>query len=478
MSMAWDSYIAWIDCETTSLDLDSAHLMEIAVVVTDKDLREHASLEFAIRQGEEVLSSMSTWSARKHGTPRHSPGSSPPSQASSSQPRNGAVGESRSAPFGPPGRPRSPTSIADPASASSAHSLSSLPPSHAPAPSPPPTHPTPFPVPHGDRVISLAEACLSDEHSVTLRFAEDRICDLMDTYRGSGRLQLAGSSVYFDKNFLRKWLPRVDERLHFRLLDVSAVMESVRRWCPSAVGMQPPNSTTHSAMDDVRSSLQLMRFYRSMFMACNLMAASGMGFFGGEDGARGGGIYRASPAASLPSPGPPMPPTYSQSPPRDADPAAPSKDGAGGRGRDPEGRGEGDERESDDRYWGGGGGAEVDASWAPSGMLEHEAGTRDDPERLHRLQEEPPHPHHHPRTHRHHDHHHHRHRHDHHHHRHHHRAPSSDDHPVQRNGCHPQEQAGGTDSGEDDGEDVAPRCGGSRQSASPLVTGGRAENAK
>ena len=46
------------------------------------------------------------------------------------------------------------------------------------------------------------------------------------------KAHLAGNSIYVDRMFLRKYLPRVHEHLHWRLIDVSTILELARRWYP------------------------------------------------------------------------------------------------------------------------------------------------------------------------------------------------------------------------------------------------------
>ena len=45
---------------------------------------------------------------------------------------------------------------------------------------------------------------------------------------------LAGSSIYVDRMFLNKYMPSLDNYLHYRLVDVSSVKELARRWFPRA----------------------------------------------------------------------------------------------------------------------------------------------------------------------------------------------------------------------------------------------------
>ena len=65
------------------------------------------------------------------------------------------------------------------------------------------------------------------------------------------RAPLAGSSVYVDRGFLARYLPELDEYLHYRLIDVSTIKELARRWYPRVVlqragqDRRPPGAGRH-----------------------------------------------------------------------------------------------------------------------------------------------------------------------------------------------------------------------------------------
>jgi len=78
---------------------------------------------------------------------------------------------------------------------------------------------------------------------------------------------LAGNSIHQDRRFIRRYLPQLEKRLHYRMVDVSTVKELARRWYPAIVAKQPPKKETHRALDDIRESIEELRFYRQHVFA-------------------------------------------------------------------------------------------------------------------------------------------------------------------------------------------------------------------
>jgi oligoribonuclease len=59
------------------------------------------------------------------------------------------------------------------------------------------------------------------------------------------------------------------------MVDVSTIKELARRWYPQVIAKQPPKRDTHRALDDIRESIEELRFYRGqVFIAPTPAAAS------------------------------------------------------------------------------------------------------------------------------------------------------------------------------------------------------------
>ena len=73
---------------------------------------------------------------------------------------------------------------------------------------------------------------------------------------------LCGNSIHQDRRFLARYMPRFDAYLHYRNIDVSTVKELVRRWYPNGPSA-PEKKHAHLALDDIRESIDELRFYRA-----------------------------------------------------------------------------------------------------------------------------------------------------------------------------------------------------------------------
>jgi oligoribonuclease len=73
---------------------------------------------------------------------------------------------------------------------------------------------------------------------------------------------LCGNSIGTDRRFLARYLPEIEEHLHYRSVDVSSVKELARRWYPEVLDGAPEKAGTHRALDDIRESIAELQYYR------------------------------------------------------------------------------------------------------------------------------------------------------------------------------------------------------------------------
>ncbi|WP_150308575.1 oligoribonuclease [Planctomonas psychrotolerans] len=79
----------------------------------------------------------------------------------------------------------------------------------------------------------------------------------------SNSAPLAGNTIGTDRAFLAKYMPRVDNHLHYRNIDVSSVKELARRWFPRVYFNAPAKNGGHRALADILESIRELDYYRS-----------------------------------------------------------------------------------------------------------------------------------------------------------------------------------------------------------------------
>jgi len=76
---------------------------------------------------------------------------------------------------------------------------------------------------------------------------------------------LCGNSILLDRRFLMRYMPELSEHLSHRNLDVSTINELVARWYPGTLE-RLDKGVRHRAVDDIRSSIEELRFYRQQVL--------------------------------------------------------------------------------------------------------------------------------------------------------------------------------------------------------------------
>jgi oligoribonuclease len=189
MTQATD-VLVWMDMEMTGLDPERERIIEVAIILTDGQLKEIAiGPTLVIHQSDEVLAAMDAWNTKHHGA-------------------SGLMERVRQSP------------------------------------------------------VTEAEA-----EAEVMAFLDQHVA-------AKERPILAGNSIHQDRRFITRYMTRLDKRLHYRMVDVSSVKELARRWFPAAVAAMPPKRETHRALDDVRESIEELRFYRQHIFVAEPVAPS------------------------------------------------------------------------------------------------------------------------------------------------------------------------------------------------------------
>lgn len=171
--------LVWIDCEMTGLDVEHDELVEVAVVVTDFELRLlDPGFAVVIKPSEAALAGMGEFVRNMHRD-------------------SGLLDEL------PAGRP-------------------------------------------------LAEA-EAEVLAYVRRFVP-----------GERQAPLAGNSIGTDRAFLARYMPKLNEHLHYRNVDVSTVKELSRRWFPRSYFHSPEKHGGHRATADILESIRELQYYREL----------------------------------------------------------------------------------------------------------------------------------------------------------------------------------------------------------------------
>ena len=101
------------------------------------------------------------------------------------------------------------------------------------------------------------------ESTITLAQAGAQTLEFIKKHVPEPRtIPLCGNSIGTDRRFLAKYLPEIENYLHYRSVDVSTIKELVKRWYPGLEISRPAKAGAHRALDDVQESIRELKFYR------------------------------------------------------------------------------------------------------------------------------------------------------------------------------------------------------------------------
>lgn len=99
----------------------------------------------------------------------------------------------------------------------------------------------------------------------TIETVEQKLLTFIKAYIAKGKSPLCGNTIYQDRKFIVKYMPKLEEYLHYRNLDVSTLKELAKRWYPK-VYSGFTKSHKHEALADIFESIAELKYYREKMM--------------------------------------------------------------------------------------------------------------------------------------------------------------------------------------------------------------------
>ncbi|MEY4741803.1 MAG: hypothetical protein RL672_553 [Actinomycetota bacterium] len=101
------------------------------------------------------------------------------------------------------------------------------------------------------------------DSGLDLAEAERQILEYVQRFVPDARTApLAGNSIGTDRMFINRYMPALDQHLHYRNIDVSSIKELSRRWFPRVYFNLPKKTGDHRALADILESIEELRYYR------------------------------------------------------------------------------------------------------------------------------------------------------------------------------------------------------------------------
>lgn len=91
--------------------------------------------------------------------------------------------------------------------------------------------------------------------------AEQQVMELLTTHVPYRKGILAGNSIWQDRRFLIRYMPLLEQFLHYRQIDVSTLKVLASAWYGSK-GLPPTKASSHTALEDIRASIEELKHYR------------------------------------------------------------------------------------------------------------------------------------------------------------------------------------------------------------------------
>lgn len=101
--------------------------------------------------------------------------------------------------------------------------------------------------------------------TISVKQAENQLLNFLRTYCEPGTALLAGNSVWQDRVFLQRYMPRIINFLYYRLIDVTSIKELVMRWYSDNKQREFVKKDVHRALPDIYESIAELNHYKKYF---------------------------------------------------------------------------------------------------------------------------------------------------------------------------------------------------------------------
>ena len=94
-----------------------------------------------------------------------------------------------------------------------------------------------------------------------IKTVEKELIALIAKHIGSEPVILGGNSIHNDRAFIKQWMPDLDLKLHYRMLDVSAF----KVFMQGRFGEEFQKPEVHRAFEDIQGSIAELEYYLEFF---------------------------------------------------------------------------------------------------------------------------------------------------------------------------------------------------------------------
>jgi oligoribonuclease len=101
--------------------------------------------------------------------------------------------------------------------------------------------------------------------TITEEQASAEMVAFLKQFVPAGKSPMCGNSICQDRRFMARHMPTLEAFFHYRNVDVSTLKELCRRWRPELIAGFKKHQL-HTALADIRESVEELRYYRQHFI--------------------------------------------------------------------------------------------------------------------------------------------------------------------------------------------------------------------